>query len=140
MIRSKTLRVAARMLLGTLIAAYAMVSLHATARAPQVLEESRIGAQLADAAPADADDEEHCNQQTTETTALLCKYHCQSAVQTLDHPDVRVSAVADAAFLIVAAFAAPEGQVGVSLPATRPDAAHHGGALPLYQRTARLRI
>ena len=143
MIRTKTLRAAARILLGTLIAAYAMVSLHATARAPQGLDESRIAARMAMAmamAAAEAVDDDHCNQQATETTALLCKYHCQSAVQTLDHPDIRLSAAADTAYLVVNMSETTVGHASMRPPAARPDEVHHGGAPPLYQSTARLRI
>lgn len=139
MIRSRTLRAAARILLGTLIAAYAMVSLHAASGPQQSREEARIAAHMAMAA-AQAADEEHCNEQATETTALLCKYHCQSAVQTLDHPDIRVSAAADTAFLVVAVYAATDGHIARRPPAARPEDVHRGGAPPLYQSTARLRI
>lgn len=139
MIRSRTLRAAARILLGTLIAAYATVSLHAASGPQQSREEARIAAHMAMAA-AQAADDEHCNQQATETTALLCKYHCQSAVQTLDHPDIRLSAAADAAFLVVTMSVTTVGHASMRLPTTRPDDVHHGGAPPLYQSTARLRI
>ena len=125
------------MLLGTLIAAYAMVSLHAASGSQQSREEARIAAHMA---AAQAADEEHCNQQATETTALLCKYHCQSAVQTLDHPDIRVTAAADSAFLVVAVYAANDGNTARRPPAARPEDVHRGGAPPLYQSTARLRI
>ena len=140
MIRSRTLRATARVLLGTLIAAFAMVSLNAGARAAQPMGESTPAAQPAAASTAPDADEGHCHEQATDTTALQCKYHCQSAVQTLDHPDVRLAAAADGAFLLVAAFDVQAGHSGLRPRATRPQAMHHGGAPPLYQSTARLRI
>jgi hypothetical protein len=140
MIRSRTLRAAARMLLGTLIAAYAMVSLHATARAPQMPDESGSGIHMAMAVNAQPAAEEHCNESATDTTALMCKYHCQSVAQTLDHPDASVHPAADAAYLVVALADVHAGHGASNLPASRPHAAHHGGAPPPYQSTARLRI
>ncbi len=140
MIQSRTLRTAARLLLGTLIAAYVMVSLHAGARAPQAIGEPTHAQQAIAASAAPAAGEEHCHEQATDTTALQCKYHCQSAVQTLDHPDVRVPAACDGAFLLVAAVDGQGGHGAMLPPATRPQAMHHGGAPPLYQSTARLRI
>ena len=140
MIQSRTLRVAARILLGTLIAAYAMVSLHAGTRAPQATEEPTHAGQPIAAAAVPAADQEHCHEQATDTTALQCKYHCQSAVQTLDHPDVRVPAATYGAFLLVALFDTQGGHGAMLPPATRPQAMHHGGAPPLYQSSARLRI
>lgn len=140
MIRSRTLRATARVLLGTLIAAFAMVSLNAGARAAQPMGESTPAAQPAAASTAPDADEGHCHEQATDTTALQCKYHCQSAVQTLDHPDVRVPAATYDAFLLVAAIDVQAGDGAMRPPATRPQAMHHGGAPPLYQSTARLRI
>ena len=140
MIQSRTLRTAARLLLGTLIAAYAMMSLHVGAREPRTIGEPTHAGQVIAAVAAPAADEGHCHEQATDTTALQCKYHCQSAVQTLDHPDVRVPAPTYDAFLLVAAIDVQAGDGAMRPAATRPQAMHHGGAPPLYQSTARLRI
>lgn len=140
MIRSKTLRAAARYLLGALIAAYAMVPMHAAARAPQGLDGAPPGRHMAMAMAAEAAEEEHCNERANETPALMCKYHCQSVVQTLDHPDVRVAALSTTDFLLLTRMDTEAGNGMLGLPPSRPDAARHGGAPPPYRSTARLRI
>ncbi len=141
MIRSRTLRTAARVLLGTLIAAYAMVSLHATAVAPQGSEKPAPEVQMAAAGDADSAAESHCHEPAADPAPLLlCKVHCQSAVQTLDHPHAQMADDASSAYLLVAAFVSPAGCGAMTPPANRPDASHHGGAPPPYQSTARLRI
>jgi len=141
MIRSKTLRAAARVLLGTLIAAYAMVSLHATAVAPQGSEKPAPEMRMAAAGAADSAAESHCHEPAADPAPLLlCKVHCQNAVQTLDHPHAQMADGASSAYLVVAACVNLADGATAPAAAKRPEATHHGGAPPLYQSTARLRI
>jgi hypothetical protein len=136
MIRTRTLRSAARLLLATLIAAFATVSLHAGALAPPASADQAHAEQALAAAAG----EEHCHEQATDTSALQCKYHCQSAVQTLDHPDVRIPAATYGAFLLLTALDVQAGHAALPPPSSRPQATHHGGAPQPYRSTARLRI
>jgi len=140
MIRARILRSAARALIGTLIAAYAMVSMNVAARAPQVLDGHAPEVQAAAEVESGADEHTHCHPAPAEPAPLLCKYHCQSVVQTLDHPDARVAAIANPAFMVVAMIDAWPGGEPASRPRGRPDGATLGGAPPPYQSTARLRI
>jgi len=141
MIHSKTLRGAARVLLGAFIAAYAMVSLHATARAPQGLEIPMPQVQTIASGEAYTAAEGHCQEPAADPAPLLlCKVHCQNAVQTLDHPHAQMADDANHAYLVVAACASLAGRGTVPPAANRAEATHHGGAPPLYQSTARLRI
>ena len=141
MIRSKTLRGAARVLLGTFVAAYAMVSLHATARAPQGLEILAPQVQTIASGEAQSAAESHCPEPAAEPAPLLlCKVHCQNAVQTLDHPHAQMADGTNNAYLVVAARTSLASRDTVPPAANRADATHHGGAPPLYQSTARLRI
>ena len=136
MIRSKTLRAAAKLLLGTFIAAFAMVSLHVSAKAPPAASAATVAALVSAAVEAPC----HETPPPQDTTLLLCKYHCQSVMQTLDHPDASLHAQPDVVALTIplADLAKPlKPLVG---KAFRPDTAHHGGAPPLYASTARLRI
>ena len=141
MIRSRTLRAAARLLLGTLVAAYAMVSLHATARAPQGPEKPTHEVQMSTTGESESSAASHCHEPAADPAPLLlCKVHCQNAVQTLDHPHTQIANGANHAYLVVAAFETLADRGSMAPPANRPDASHHGGAPPLYQSTARLRI
>ena len=129
MIRSKILRSAARIVLGALIAAYAMLSLHVNAKQAAPHEPALAAA---------ADD--HCNPQGADTALLLCKHHCQSEVQTLDHPHTGLPAIADAPVLVVTLVDAANRDRAVAGEARRIELRHHGGAPPPYASTARLRI
>lgn len=133
MIRSRTLRAAAKLLLGSFIAAYAMVSLHVSAKAPPF---------AASAAVITASAESPCHETPApqDTALLLCKYHCQSVMQTLDHPDASLHSLPDTVVLMIplADLAKPPKPLGDK--ALRPDTVRHGGAPPLYASTARLRI
>lgn len=140
MIRARILRSAARALLGTLIAAYAMVSMNVAARAPQVPDGPAPEVQAPAAAESATDEHSHCHPPPAEPAPLLCKYHCQSVVQTLDHPDARVAAFANHQFVVVAMIDMSSGGEPASRPRGRPDRATLGGAPPPYQSTARLRI
>ena len=134
MIRSKTLRAAAKLLLGTFIAAFAMVSLHVSAKTVP------SAAAVANMANASAEAPCHETPAPLDTALLLCKYHCQSVMQTLDHPDATLHSLPEIVVLMIplADQATPlKPLVG---KAFRPNAAHHGGAPPLYASTARLRI
>jgi hypothetical protein len=144
MIRNKTLHAAARILLGAFIAAYAMTSMHVYARAVPGMS---MGASSVDASSVSAntaaDDsamEDHCQSKQVDPTILLCKFHCQNAVQTLDYPAAVIDALHDAAVLII-----PVADLAVRLKplvdkALRPESTHHGGAPPPFARTSRLRI
>lgn len=141
MIRLKRLRNAARVLLSAFLVAYATVALHAYAWAPQAQGGSMVTEAMADAISGEADREEHCNEKATGTSALLCKYHCQSEVQTGDRPNSSVTGSADQFFFIVPHLE----ELGTSVPAIRQsllfvDLAHHGGSPPPYASTSRLRI
>lgn len=140
MIRSRILRSAARALLGTLIAAYAMVSMNVAARAPQVPNDPQSGLHAPAEAQPETDEQSHCHPVPSEPAPLLCKYHCQSVVQTLDHPDARVPAMSSHLFLVVAVVDGPAGGESASRAPGRPDRVPPGGAPPPYQSTARLRI
>lgn len=137
MIRSKTLHTAARILLGAFIAAYAMTSMHVYARAAQSMNEQSAAT---DSAAHESAMEEHCQTRQIDPAILLCKFHCQNAVQTLDHPVATFDALHDAAVLII-----PLADLTVAMKplvdkALRPDSTHHGGAPPPFARTSRLRI
>lgn len=140
MIRARILRSAARALLGTLIAAYAMVSMNVAARAPQVPDRPAPEVLAPAAAESGTDEHSHCHPAPAEPAPLLCKYHCQSVVQTLDHPDARVPAIANQLFVVVAVIDTRSGGEPASRPRGRPDRATLGGAPPPYRSTARLRI
>lgn len=129
MIRSKILRSAARMVLGALVVAYAMLSLHANAKQ---------GATQAPVIEAGAD--EHCIPGSAETALLLCKHHCQSEVQTLDHPHTGLPAIADASVLVITPPDAADLDHASRSAAGRPELHHHGGAPPPFASTSRLRI
>ena len=137
MIRSRTLRAAAKLLLGSFIAAYAMVSLHVSAKVPPA-----VSTLAASAAVITASAESPCHETPAplDTALLLCKYHCQSVMQTLDHPDASLHSLPDTAALMIplADLAKPPKPLGDK--ALRPDTFRHGGAPPLYASTARLRI
>ena len=131
MIRSKTLRAAAKLLLGTFIAAYAMVSLHVSAKtAPSAPSSAAAAAE----APC------HETPAPLDTALLLCKFHCQSVMQTLDHPDASLHSLPATAALMIPLADLTKPLKPLVDKAFRPDAAHHGGAPPLYASTARLRI
>lgn len=137
MMRSRTLRGAARLLLGTLVAAYAMVSLQVDAR---VTRAPGMPPALAQDMAAS-----HCHDAVAETPVadpgtLLCKHHCQSEVQTLDHPVAKVAASADTGWLAVPQADDARGTCGPAAPRARPQATHHGGAPPPFLATLRLRI
>jgi hypothetical protein len=151
MIRARLVHRVAPLLLGAFIVAYATVSLRAWAAAPAVpaaAEKTSAAHSLHGAAhnavdAAGLDDgfaaaDEHCDSRNSDVTALMCKYHCQSAVQTLDHPDAGIP-VAAAIYLLLPASPLRTDHAAV-LAARRPDAAHHGGAPPPFRSTARLRI
>ncbi len=134
MIRSKTLRAAAKLLLGTFIAAYAMVSLHVSAKTVPAAAQS--------AALHGAAAEQPCHETPAplDTALLLCKFHCQSVMQTLDHPDASLHSLPDTATLTIPLADLAKPLKPLVDKALRPDAAHHGGAPPVYASTARLRI
>ena len=129
MIRGKILRSAARIVLGALVAAYAMLSLHVNARQAAAHEP---------AIEAAADD--HCNPKGADAAVLLCKHHCQSEIQTLDHPHAGLPAIADAPVLMITLLDAADLDRAPRGAAARPELRHHGGAPPPYASTARLRI
>lgn len=129
MIRNRILRRAARLVLGALVAAYALVVMHVSAAVP------------ATHAPAAAAADEHCNAAAAaELALLLCKHHCQSAVQTLDHPHADLPPMADAPVLVITLFDAMYGLRDTARESLRPDLRHHGGAPPPYADTSRLRL
>ena len=136
MIRSKTLRSAARILLGTFIAAYGLVSMHVYAKAPPPESDAAVVYESAL--------EKHCQEhleQQPDPALLLCKYHCLSEIQTLDHPDASVLALPDAAVLLVPITDPATARKPLVDKALRADSTHHGGSPPpLYSSTSRLRI
>ena len=139
MIRSKTLHASARILLGAFIAAYTMTSVHVSARTSQPAAEV-IQAAAVQITAEQSETHEHCQEKKTDPAVLLCKFHCQNAMQTLDYPAAEVSALPDAAGLVI-----PLVDLKIALKplvdkALRPDATHHGGAPPPFARTSRLRI
>lgn len=139
MIRSRTLQGAARILLGAFIAAYAMVSMHVYAKAPQTVQEAAHEA----ATVVESALEKHCQEQLEQQpdpALLLCKYHCLSEIQTLDHPAANVDALPDAAVLLVPVADPVIARKPLVDKAIRLYATHHGGSPPLYSSTARLRI
>ena len=129
MIRSKILRSAARIVLGALVAAYAMLSLHVNAR--QAAAHEPVIEAAAD---------EHCNPKDADTALLLCKHHCQSEIQTLDHPHAGVPGLAGATVLVITLLDAADLDRAPRGAAARPELRHHGGAPPRYASTSRLRI
>ena len=139
MIRSKTLRAAAKLLLGTFIAAYAMVSLHVSAKtAPSAPSSAAATAENIVSAAAEAPC--HETPAPLDTALLLCKFHCQSVMQTLDHPDASLHSLPATAALMIPLADLTKPLKPLVDKAFRPDATHHGGAPPLYASTARLRI
>lgn len=117
------------MLIGTLLMAYALISGHAFAA-------------LVAHAPADQPRvEAPCHEEggPPPVQLLLCKHHCLTDVQTLDHPEARVPARSAGADL-------PQPYAVFVPRAVVPAAiAPHGGAPPpprerVYASTARLRI
>ena len=138
MVRSKTLQGAARVLLGAFIAAYAMVSMHVYAKAPQTVQAAVHEVVLVESAL-----EKHCQEHLKpqpDPALLLCKYHCLSEIQTLDHPDSSVIALPAPAVLMVPVADRDIARKPLVDKALRLDATHHGGSPPLYSSTARLRI
>jgi hypothetical protein len=130
MLNRRLLRCVSRALVATLTLAYAQIAVHAYAAPvpPPVLEEQAAEGchdSLAPAPPANP---------------LLCKHHCLSATQTLDHPTASVVALPDAAVLRVPAASQAIAMKPLVDKAFRPDATHHGGSPPLYSSTARRRI
>ena len=139
MIRNKTLHTAARILLGAFIAAYTMTSVHVYARTAQPAAEVVQAAAIQITVEA-GETHEHCQEKKTDPAVLLCKFHCQNAMQTLDYPAADVPPLPDAAGLVI-----PLANLKIALKplvdkALRPDATHHGGAPPPFARTSRLRI
>ena len=153
MIRNKTMYAAARLLLGAFIAAYAMTSLHVSARgvppagAPPVVAAAPTVAAapvVATAPVAATEAEQHCHTAIADPAPdpgiLLCKFHCQNAMQTLDYPSAVLADLHAAAVLIVPPFDWVMPSKPLVDKAFRPEATHHGGAPPPYASTARLRI
>ena len=147
MIRNKTMHAAARLLLGAFIAAYAMTSLHVSARGVPPVEVTPVVAAVpvgATAPVAATEAEQHCLTAIAEPAPdpgiLLCKFHCQNAMQTLDYPSAVLADLHAAAVLIVPAFDWAMPSKPLVDKAFRPEATHHGGAPPPYASTARLRI
>ena len=146
MIRNKTMYAAARLLLGAFIAAYAMTSLHVSARGvPPTRVPTVAAAPVVATAPLAATEaEQHCHTAIAEPAPdpgiLLCKFHCQNAVQTLDHPAALLTGLHAAAVLIVPDFDWAMPSKPLVDKAFWPEATHHGGAPPPYASTARLRI
>ena len=136
MIRSKTLRAAAKLLLGTFIAAYAMVSLHVSAKTVPVAP----AAPLVAAANASAKAPCHETPAPLDTALLLCKYHCQSVMQTLDHPDASLHSLPDIVVLMIPLEDLAKPLKPLVDKVLGQGAAHHGGAPLLYASTARVRI
>ena len=138
---------AARLLLGAFIAAYAMTSLHVSARGVPPAEVTPVVAAVpvvATAPVAATEAEQHCHTAIAEPAPdpgiLLCKFHCQNAMQTLDHPTAVLADLHAAAVLIVPAFDWAMPSKPLVDKALRPEATLHGGAPPPYASTARLRI
>ena len=147
MIRNKTMHAAARLLLGALIAAYAMTSLHVSARGvppAAVLPVVAAVPVVATAPVAATEAEQHCHTAIADPAPdpgiLLCKFHCQNAMQTLDYPSAVLADLHAAAVLIVPPFDWVMPSKPLVDKAFRPEATHHGGAPPPYASTARLRI
>lgn len=143
MIRSRTLRGAARILLGAFVAAYAIVSVHAHAKASQPIAAITMAHHAEAAAAGDAADssaETHCLEQQTDPSVLLCKHHCQSVFQTLDHPHSDMHALASPTELIIPDPALTVARKPLVVMALRLAPTHHGGSPPPYAGTARLRI
>ena len=160
MIRNKTLHAAARVLLGAFVAAYAMSSVHvyagvakaggsqsapaahhASPPVPPVGSASHQshGAMLDAGADMESTDN-HCQPKVVDPAIMLCKFHCQNAVQTLDHPSVTLPDLLPAAALMAPRADSTIARKPLVVKTFRPEAAHHGGAPPLYSSTARLRI
>ena len=150
MIRNKTMHAAARLLLGAFIAAYAMTSLHVSARGvppagvPTGVPTVAAAPVVATAPVAATEAEQHCHTAIAEPAPdpgiLLCKFHCQNAMQTLDYPSAVLADLHAAAVLIVPAFDWAMPSKPLVDKALRPEATHHGGAPPPFASTARLRI
>ncbi len=87
--------------------------------------------------------EKHCQehaQPQVDPALLLCKFHCLSEIQTLDHPEASVPALADVLVLLVPVEDSHTTRKPLVGNALRSEANHHGGSPPLYVSTARLRI
>ncbi len=160
MIRNKTLHAAARVLLGTFIAAYAMSSAHvyagvakaggsqpapaahhpgSTVQPPAAAAHQAHG--VMSEATADQENlDNHCQPKVVDPAILLCKFHCQNAVQTLDHPSASLAELAPVVALLIPQADLAYPRKPLVDKAFRPEAAHHGGAPPPYASTARLRI
>ena len=162
MIRNKTLHTAARLLLGAFIASYAMSSVHVyagVARAGSAQPAPAAhhaappagaavhqahGAQLDAGADMESTDmertETHCQPKVVDPAVMLCKFHCQNAMQTLDHPSATLPDLQPVAALMVPLADSALAREPLVVKAFRPEAAHHGGAPPPYASTARLRL
>ncbi len=140
MIRSRTIRRTARLLLGAFIAAFAMVSVHVNGKALSVPVASAQAAAVTATAADESAHEGHCQQQQPDPVLLLCKHHCQSAVQTLDHPDANLPALAAAGVFTLRLENPAIARKSLVDKALRPAATHRGGSPPLYSSTSRLRI
>ncbi len=82
----------------------------------------------------------HCQPKVVDPAIMLCKFHCQNAVQTLDHPSATLPDLQPVAALMVPLADSAIARKPLVVKAFRPEAAHHGGAPPPYASTARLRI
>ena len=163
MMRNKTLHAVARVLLGAFIAAYAMSSVHvyasvaragsarpapaAHAATPQ-MNPAGAGVHHEHGATPDAgadmestdNTDNHCQPKVVDPAVMLCKFHCQNAVQTLDHPSATLPDLQPVAALMVPPADSALARKPLVVKDFRPEAAHHGGAPPPYASTARLRI
>ena len=165
MIRNKTLHAAARVLLGAFVAAYAMSSVHVYAgvaraggaqpaaaahHATQPAQPAGTAMHQGHGAMLDADAgmestdmggaDTHCQPKVVDPAVMLCKFHCQNAMQTLDHPSATLPDLQPVAALMVPLADSALAREPLVVKAFRPEAAHHGGAPPPYASTARLRL
>jgi hypothetical protein len=150
MIRNKTLHTAARLLLGAFIAAYAMSSVHVYAGAAQggkpapathhAMPHEAMPPAVSTVADEQMEMDTHCQPKVVDPAIMLCKFHCQNAVQTLDHPSATLPDLQPVAGLMVPLADSALARKPLVVKAFRPEAAHHGGAPPPYASTARLRL
>ncbi|MBL8379159.1 MAG: hypothetical protein JNM79_14915 [Burkholderiales bacterium] len=137
MLAARTSRIAARLLLGAMVLAFAMLSAMTETRAGAPAHTQHAG--LAAAAMPDHGESEHCNSPPVDPVLLLCKHHCQSEIQTLDHPRADLPQVS-LGVICVMAHAQLRVPVATIATAFGPVLLHPGGAPPPYAATARLRI
>lgn len=137
MFSAKTSRIAARFLLGAMLLAFAMLSAMTETRASAPAGAAHAG--MESTAMPDHGASEHCNTPPVDPVLLLCKHHCQSEIQTLDHPRADLPQVSLGVICVIA-DAQPRVPAATVATVFGTVLLHPGGAPPPYAATARLRI